>query len=244
MYTKTDFWFSKLGNTLILNFPYREGAEALQFILQLTRVLKTKFKTQLEDATLSFNSINLFFKEEFDPHKVHKQIFGTMDSLKIEKNKKSKLWKLPVCLAKEFTSDLFDYFNEDQQQVKRYLEAFMKLEFSLFFYGFLPGFPYLSGLPEELMIPRKKTPNRLTLRGSLAVGASQVGIYPQDSPGGWHVLGNCPIPLINFEKSPPNFIQVGDRIQFFEISKEEHQGVLTAIKEKRNHPLIDQASND
>ena len=156
MYTKTDFWFSKLGNTLILNFPYREGAEALQFILQLTTVLKTKFKTQLEDATLSFNSINLFFKEEFDPHKVYKQIFGTMDSLKIEKNKKSKLWKLPVCLAKEFTSDLFDYFNEDQQQVKRYLEAFMKLEFSLFFLWVFTRFSIFEWVARRIDDSQKK----------------------------------------------------------------------------------------
>ena len=75
-------------------------------------------------------------------------------------------------------------------------------------------------------------------------GASQVGIYPQDSPGGWHVIGNCPIPLMDFEKTPPNLVQAGNRIQFFAISKEEHQAVLLAIENKNEHPLINQVSND
>tara|TARA_B100000767_G_scaffold275757_1_gene315110 strand:+ start:7053 stop:7787 length:735 start_codon:yes stop_codon:yes gene_type:complete len=244
MYTKTDFSFSKLGNTLILNFPHREGDHALQFILKLSKTLKIKYNDQLEDVTHSFNSINLFFKGEFDPHKIHKQIFGTLDSLKIEKNKKNPIWKLPVCFADEFTSDLFDHFRGNQQQVNTYLEQFMKLEYCLFFYGFLPGFPYLSGLSEELIIPRKISPNRLTPKGSLAVGASQVGIYPQDSPGGWHVIGNCPIPIIDFELSPPNFIEVGDRIRFFEISEKELQEVLLAIQDQKNHPLINQVTYD
>lgn len=244
IYTKTDFSFSKLGNTLIINFPHRDGDHALQFILNLSKALKIKYNDQLEDVTHSFNSINLFFKGEFDSHKIHKQIFGTLDSLKIEKNKKNPIWKLPVCFADEFTSDLVDHFSGNMQQVKTYIEDFLKREYRLVFYGFMPGFPYLSGLTKELMIPRKKTPNRLTLKGSLAVGASQVGIYPQDSPGGWHVIGNCPIPLMDFEKTPPNLIQAGNRIQFFAISKEEHQAVLLAIENKNEHPLINQVSND
>ena len=47
MYTKTDFSFSKLGNTLILNFPYRTGDKALQFILQLRTDLGKTFGNQL-----------------------------------------------------------------------------------------------------------------------------------------------------------------------------------------------------
>ena len=244
MYTKTDFSFSKLGNTLILNFPYRNSDKALQFILQLRTDLGKTFGNQLEDISLSFNSLNLFFMGEFDSEKIQKKIFSTINNLKIMKTKETKLWKLPVCFADEFNSDLLDHFNGDKQQVNTYLEQFIKLEYCLFFYGFLPGFPYLSGLSKKLIIPRKKTPSRLTLKGSLAVGASQVGIYPQDSPGGWHVIGNCPIPLIDFEVSPPNFIEVGDRIRFFEISEKEHREVLLAIRNKKKHTLLNQVTHD
>ena len=81
---------------------------------------------------------------------------------------------------------------------------------------FYPDFPTSEACPAAMAIPRKATPSRLTLRGSVAIGGDQVGIYPQDSPGGWNVVGNCPIPLMDFTKTPPNPIEPADRIQFFE----------------------------
>ena len=95
-----------------------------------------------------------------------------------------------------------------------------------------------------MAIPRKATPSRLTLKGSVAVGGDQVGIYPQDSPGGWNVVGNCPIPLMDFTKNPPNHIEPADRIQFFKISTAEHVDVATALEQNRSHALLKPFTHD
>lgn len=80
--------------------------------------------------------------------------------------------------------------------------------------GFLPGFPYLGFLPDGLVLPRKKTPVLRVPPGSVAIAGKYSGIYPQSSPGGWHLIGQTTFHLFSPEKEPPATLQPGDRIQF------------------------------
>ncbi len=55
--------------------------------------------------------------------------------------------------------------------------------------GFRPHFPYLIGLDPRLATPRRASPRVHVPAGSVAIGGAQTGVYPCDSPGGWHVIG-------------------------------------------------------
>ena len=244
MYTKQNFNFTTLGRTLILGFSYQHNDRSLHFIQVLWTALNKQFNKQLEDSTTTFNSINLFFKEDFQIEQIKSTVLKTIDVLDFKKTNPTKLWKLPVCTNEQYTVDVHEFFNGDIQRVNAYIDRFLSLEFHLVFYGFLPGFPYLGGLPSGMAIPRKATPSRITQKGSVAIGGDQVGIYPQDSPGGWNVVGNCPIPLVDFTKSPPNRIEPADRIQFFKISTAEYSEVLTAIENNIDHTYINPYPHD
>lgn len=232
MFAKSDIEFSVLGNILIVNFPFQKKSKYYLIVIELYKSLKDEFQNDIEDITSTLNSINLFFKSEFDFAEQSSRILTVFENINVSDivNDETTLWKIPVCMDAEYTTDLYALFNQNQDKVARYLKHFLNLEFRLAFYGFLPGFGYLSGLPSELAITRKTTPNQLTTKGSLAIGGEQVGIYPQDSPGGWHVIGKCPIPWIDFKKEKPTFIQVGDRVRFFKISKKE----FNRIKQSQN----------
>lgn len=85
------------------------------------------------------------------------------------------------------------------------------------FLGFLPGFAYLSGLPEKLQFPRRATPRARVPAGTLAIGANYCAVYPWESPGGWHLLGHVAQVLFNPEQTAErgqSFFQAGDSIQF------------------------------
>ncbi len=69
------------------------------------------------------------------------------------------------------------------------IELFTASEYRVFMLGFLPGFPYMGILDERLALPRRDVPRTRVPVGSVAVAGQQVGIYPQDSPGGWHIIG-------------------------------------------------------
>lgn len=84
--------------------------------------------------------------------------------------------------------------------------------------GFAPGFAYLGGLTERLALPRRATPRVQVPAGSLAIAEQQTAIYPQASPGGWHLIGRCPWPLFRPDRQPPSRLQLADEVQFVPIT--------------------------
>jgi KipI family sensor histidine kinase inhibitor len=90
-----------------------------------------------------------------------------------------------------------NYSGEDLDEVCQRL-SLCKSEFidlhtgsySIAMIGFREYFPYLLGLDERLYIPRRDAPRTKVKKGSVAIAAGQTGVYPEDSPGGWHIIGH------------------------------------------------------
>ena len=72
----------------------------------------------------------------------------------------------------------------------------------------------MGGLNSKLHFNRKSTPNLNIKKGAVAIGGMQTGIYPQNSPGGWHIIGKTPIDLFDAKLNPPCFISAGDKVRF------------------------------
>jgi inhibitor of KinA len=84
--------------------------------------------------------------------------------------------------------------------------------------GFIPGFPYMGTLPEQLEVPRKQTPSLKIPIGSVAIAGKQTGIYSAEVPGGWQVIGRTPLKMFDPFASPCSFLNAGDRVQFNPIT--------------------------
>ena len=80
--------------------------------------------------------------------------------------------------------------------------------------GFMPGFAYLSGMDSRLATPRRRTPRNRIRAGSVAIGGTSTGVYPADSPGGWHIIGHTRLRLFNPDSTPPTYLQPGDQVRF------------------------------
>lgn len=81
--------------------------------------------------------------------------------------------------------------------------------------GFLPGFPYLLGLPDELATPRRATPRLRVPAGAVGIGAAQTGVYPRESPGGWNIIGRTGLELfVPGRATGPALLAAGDRVRF------------------------------
>ena len=96
-------------------------------------------------------------------------------------------------------------------------------DYRVFAIGFMPGFPYAGYLPTALArLPRRDSPRLRVPAGSVAIAGRQTGIYPAQSPGGWHLLGTTPLCIADPEAGyfP---IRAGDRIRFEPISVSEFE---------------------
>ena len=87
--------------------------------------------------------------------------------------------------------------------------------------GFVPGFPFLTGLAKKLATPRRATPRKEISPGSVGIGGPQTGIYPLRSPGGWNLIGRTPLRLFDPQQDPPTLLRAGDRVRFRAITREE-----------------------
>jgi inhibitor of KinA len=57
--------------------------------------------------------------------------------------------------------------------------------------------------------------------GSVAIAAGQTGIYPMETPGGWHLIGRTPIRPFDESRPEPALFHPGDRVSFRPIPREE-----------------------
>jgi KipI family sensor histidine kinase inhibitor len=102
-------------------------------------------------------------------------------------------------------------------------------EYLVYFVGFAPGQPYLTGLPQRLAIPRLQTPRTKTPAGSVGIGGDQCCIYSVESPGGFWILGRTPLALYDPQADEPTLLRPGDRLRFRAIERDEFDRIARAV---------------
>jgi len=91
-------------------------------------------------------------------------------------------------------------------------------EYRVAFCGFAPGFAYLTGLGEELAVPRRASPRTAVPPGSVGVADIFTGVYPRSSPGGWQIIGATDVCLWDPGKEPPALLAPGTRVRFVDVT--------------------------
>ena len=103
--------------------------------------------------------------------------------------------------------------------------------------GFAPGFPYLTGLPPELVaLPRRDTPRTSVPAGSIAVAGGFAAIYPRATPGGWHLLGRTTESLFDPDRPPYSRVGPGDRVRF--VIADPGTAPLAPVSVVTDRPLL------
>jgi KipI family sensor histidine kinase inhibitor len=137
---------------------------------------------------------------------------------------------IPVCYDESVGLDLAAVAARTGLAVSELVARHTATEFRVYMTGFLPGFPYLGGLPGELYLPRRDTPRLVVPRGSVAIAMDMTCIYSLESPGGWHVLGRTPVQLFDLDRDPPVLLAAGDTVSFAPISLAEYHRLAAAAQ--------------
>lgn len=86
--------------------------------------------------------------------------------------------------------------------------------FVVAFCGFAPGFAYCTSggrLPE---VPRRAEPRPRVPAGSIALAGEFCGLYPNEMPGGWQLIGRTDERLFDPDRAEPALLRPGDRVRF------------------------------
>ena len=155
-----------------------------------------------------------------------------------------RLWRLPVCYEGDAGPDLAAVAQAIGSSVDEVVALHSGTEVSVYMLGFLPGFPFMGDLPARLHLPRRTEPRLRVPPGSVAIAGAQTAIYPWESPGGWHLLGRCPVPLFDARRESPALLAVGDRVRFEPVSTAEHERLMAGLQAGEIDPMCWQTDRE
>ncbi len=137
----------------------------------------------------------------------------------------SRTIEIPVCYDREFALDIGDVAKGANISPDEVIHLHSAARYRVACIGFVPGFPFLTGLPKKLVTPRRDVPRKEIPPGSVGIGGAQTGIYPLRSPGGWNLIGRTPLRLFDPQKNPPTLLNAGERVRFRPIARDEFESL-------------------
>ena len=128
---------------------------------------------------------------------------------------------IPVCYGGTHGPDLGEVASHCGLSTDEVITRHVGASYQVAMIGFAPGFPYLLGLDPTLAMPRRRDPRQRVPAGSVAIGGSQTGIYPEPLPGGWQLIGRTPLRLFDVSAERPSLLAAGDRVRFRAMGDDE-----------------------
>ncbi len=135
-------------------------------------------------------------------------------------------WQIPVCFDDGFAPDLEELAHAKEMRRDAVIALLTSTVFRVYMIGFMPGFPYMGGLPSVLEMPRLVSPRKAVPARSLAIAGAMCAVYPWESPGGWRLLGRTPVPFFSAADSEfPALLSSGDSVCWQAIDRAEYDRI-------------------
>ena len=211
-------------HALYLDVATEPSAASLATLVYLQQQLKQHFGERLRDIVPAYLSLLLIFEPDYfqlEPllAELH-NLCNTISQQQLPAVSGKKV-QLPVYYGKDSGPDLAAVAKAHQLSQKNLIQLHSAQSYLVYAIGFAPGFAYLGFVPEQISTPRLASPRRQVVAGSVGIADRQTAVYPAASPGGWNIIGNCPVPLFDLTATPIMPVAVGDEVQFVPIERNE-----------------------
>ena len=210
----------------------QSNSEYAQYMAHLSNAIRQNLASILMNVTPAYHTILV----DYLPYRIsEKQLIEQLNTLLSH--------AISSLSSVSYTRDTIElpayYSPETALDLGRYQDKGLSLDdiiqyhtsqtYSVSAIGFTPGFAFMSDVVNELALPRHSTPRLSVPKGSIAIADTKTAVYPSDSPGGWNIIGNCPLPLFDHSQlknadttqTPLSLLNVGDTVRFIAISKQE-----------------------
>lgn len=131
--------------------------------------------------------------------------------------------RIPACYDSELAPDLRTVARILGLNIGSVVERHLSASYIVECIGFSPGFAYIAGLDETLILPRRGEPRPRVQPGSIAIAGRHTAVYPHGSPGGWHLIGCTPVRVFDAHRAEPAMLRAGDAVTFYPISRGEFE---------------------
>lgn len=216
--------------SILIDFEPEISENQLEKLLFYKKELEIKLLKDKVEVINTYTSLLIIYPIDIeDVYSAFLEVKEVLASPNIGKITNFQIFHLPVCYEEEFGLDLEYLSLQKRLSFKEIIKLHSTPIYRVYFIGFLPGFLYLGGLDKKLSFPRKEQPRLQVQKGAVGIGENQTGIYPQTSPGGWQIIGNCPVNIFDKNSSPPCEISAGDGVKFYAVNRDEYNRIQEEI---------------
>ena len=213
-------------NALILYFTSGDVTENSQKGAAFAAYIKKHSDVEYVDIVPANNNVTFFYQtlncSLIQVKREIRHLFTAWSNSSNESEITSRIREVPVYYGPEVAFDIDDLSLQLALSCQEIKQIHLSAQYQVTAVGFAPGFPYMHGLNAKLETSRKQTPRIQVPAGAVAIAELQTAIYPTQSAGGWHIIGNCPLPMFSLENGAESYLAVGDNVRFVEIKKPEY----------------------
>ena len=219
-------------NSLIIYFADHASSDISAKVQQAEQLIRREMKDSLSEELIdlipSYASLMVMFNLiTTDYQQVRDKLRALLrmlvdDAQAFSLTDEPSVVELPVYYSEESGPDLDIIATQNNLTIEQVIEIHQAQEYRVYAIGFAPGFAYLGEVDERIAAPRLKTPRMKVPKGAVAIADRQTAVYPNVSPGGWNIIGLCPIDMFNAAVTPTMPVKVGGKVKFTSISKDEY----------------------
>ena len=219
-------------SALLIEFEQRIAPEINGQITAFVHLLREQHIKGVTDLIPAFASLLI----NYDPRVIgYRDLKARVEELlKIEVKEEvtaARIVEIPVCYGGKYGPDIAAIAENAGLSEQEVIDIHSSRDYRIYMLGFLPGFVYLGGLDERIHTPRLADPRIRIPAGSVGIAASQTGIYPLSSPGGWQLLGMTPVRTYDPDRETPILVEAGDYIRFVPVSEEKFLEIKRQVDE-------------
>jgi len=206
---------------LVIEFRAVISPEINVLVQQLSRLLQSKTIKGIIEVVPTYRSVTVYF----DPLVITRHDLSQFITERLSEIRQQdveclalKIIHVPVCYGGVLGPDLEVVARYTGLSAEQVITIHTSKPYLVYMLGFIPGFPYLGGLPNQIAVPRQDKPRTRIPAGSVGIGGNQTGFYPIESPGEWWLIGRTPIKAFNPKSANPFLFAPGDYLHFVDIS--------------------------
>ncbi|MEH6566617.1 MAG: 5-oxoprolinase subunit PxpB [Halopseudomonas sp.] len=195
----------------------------MPWLMAAAERLQQAFGSQLIDLVPSYSTLLLHYDcRQFSEAQACALVREALMDLQPQQAAASgQRHELPVWYHPSVGPDLAALAQRAGCRPEQVVERHCSRDYPVFTLGFAPGFGYMGLVDPSIAAPRLATPRQRLPQGSVGIAERQTAVYPLPSPGGWNLIGRCPLALFDREREGYSLLKPGDRVRFVAVDHAE-----------------------
>lgn len=220
-----DFRIVAAGDAAwLVEWPARIDPALSARAVALAETIKSTHADTIRDVVVGYCSVTVYFDPvHIDGEKLAADLQASALRVEDRPVADGKLVDVGVCYGREFGPDLPEVAARAGVTEREVIALHTAPTYRVYVVGFVPGFPYMAAVDARLALPRRTVPRTRVPTGSVAIAGGQTGIYPTDTPGGWHLIGRTHVKPYDDNRAEPFLFKPGDRVRFHAIDRAEFE---------------------